>query len=345
MSSDTGSSSSTSEDERKRRQIKKLKKKSKKHKKEKKLRKEKKRSRKEEDVANIKPIAPPRNLDNTNEEVDSFGPALPPHLLNKKSDSQSIVIGPVMPKDFTNVEQTTNQDFSPKSSPQKMDSSEDEETTLIGSYGPIPIANDKEMSATQIELEKRALELKLATIDGINCPTNIDQTVREEWMLELPEVGLKGGLAALNNIKRGFHQGKEKPDFSDRSSWTKTPQSADGEKTKPSTSKESRESLKAQAQAFYDKQRDDEQEAMAKKHKKKHKREESLVDIHQKKLRKEEKRKAKELKESGAKPERRPFSRDIDLKLNKIDSHQTKQIVDKAKLLDTKFSRGHTKYL
>ena len=70
-----------------------------------------------------------------------------------------------------------------------------------------------------------------------------------------------------------------------------------------------------------------------------------MVEIHQKKLRKDEKKKAKELKESGTKPERRPFTRDIDLKLNKIDRNQTKQIVDKAKILNTKFSTGQSKYL
>lgn len=79
--------------------------------------------------------------------------------------------------------------------------------------------------------------------------------------------------------------------FCFRSSWTKTPQTAENDRSKPGTSKESKESLKQQAQDLYNKQRDDEQEAMAKKHKKKHKREESLVEIHQKKLRKEEKRK------------------------------------------------------
>jgi len=35
----------------------------------------------------------------------------------------------------------------------------------------------------------------------------------------------------------------------------------------------------------------------------------------------------------------------VDLKLNKIDKNQTKQIVDKAKILNTKFSRGQAKYL
>ncbi|KAI8119722.1 GPALPP motifs-containing protein 1 [Lucilia cuprina] len=359
MSSETDSSSSSSEQERKRKLHKKLKnkseKKSKKHKKEKKKKshKEKKRSRKETrtsfseevKVQIPKTMAPQLRQElslNTNELDDAFGPALPPHLLNKNDKDKGLVIGPFIPKELLgNLEQLDKQELTEKLPTSS--ESEDEEETLQGSYGPLPVKNEREMTAVQIELEQRALELKMAAIDGMNVTTT-EQNVREEWMLELPEVGLKGGLAALNNLKRGFHQGKEKPDFSDRSSWTKTPQTGN-EKQKPTTSKSSKEELELQAQALYEKQRDAEQEAMAKKHKKKHKREESLVELHQKKLRKEEKKKAKELKESGAKPERRPFTRDVDLKLNKIDRNQTKQIVDKAKILNTKFSSGHSKYL
>ncbi|XP_005189528.2 GPALPP motifs-containing protein 1 [Musca domestica] len=350
MSSDNetcSSSSSSSSYERKHKLKKKQKKKSKKHKKEKKSSKEKKlkkgaESTKEKEFMKIQPIAPPRHLDTstTTCEADSFGPALPPHLANKTDNENPIVIGPVLPKNI--CLDTDKIMYTNKLTQNESTNEEEQEEILDGTYGPIPANTDQEISAAQIELEKRALELKMAALDGLLPSSSNDQTVREEWMLELPDVGMKGGLAALNNLKRGFYQGKERPDFSDRSSWTKTPQSTENERTKPTTSKES---LKAHAQALYDKQRDDEQERMAKKYKKKHKREESLVDIHQKKLRKEEKRKAKELKESGSKPERRPFSRDIDLKLNKIDKNQTKQIVDKARLLDTKFSSGHTKYL
>ncbi|XP_065371176.1 GPALPP motifs-containing protein 1 [Calliphora vicina] len=372
MTSDTNSNSSSSqsssEQERKRKLHKKVKrkseKKSKKHKKDKKKKshKEKKRSHKEiissgeEDNLQIhKPFASQIRQEeyvNINEAADTFGPALPPHLLNKnKNDdnTQTLVIGPTIPKELLgNLEQFETQNdvaeqLSPHELPNCESESESDGETLQGSYGPIPVTNEREMTAAQIKLEQRALELKMAAIDGMNATTT-DQKVREEWMLELPDVGLKGGLAALNNLKRGFHQGKEKPDFSDRSSWTKTPQSGN-DKEKPTTSKNSKEELEQEAQDMYEKQRDAEQEAIAKKHKKKHKRDESLVTIHQKKLRKEEKKKAKELKESGAKPERRPFTRDVDLKLNKIDRNQTKQIVDKAKILNTKFSSGHSKYL
>jgi len=160
---------------------------------------------------------------------------------------------------------------------QSDDNKDNEDDDVTGTFGPMP-------NATQVELEERALALKLAALEGgsLNGST-VDQDVREEWMLELPDVGLKSGLAALNNMKRTFYQGKERPDFSDRSSWTKTPQSA-AAGPKPCTSKD----MEQAAQAKYERQRDEEQESIAKKHKKKHKRDESLVEIHQKKLRKEQ---------------------------------------------------------
>lgn len=362
MSSETDSKSSScsSDYERKRKLQKKLKKnkcekklkkskkdkKKKSHKVKKRSRQDSKSSEEEESQFQIAPIAPPRAVEVLSNDDDKFGPALPAHLCKRiqltetarSPPSTPIVIGPLIPAEFFDKDKF--EELTKSSC--HVEESEDE--NIQGSYGPLPVTNEREMTAAQIELEQRALELKMAAIDGIN-QTQSDQKVREEWMLELPQVGLKGGLAALNNLKRGFHQGKEKPDFSDRTSWTKTPQSENEKQKATTTSKVSQEELEQQARVLYEKQRDDEQEALAKKHKKKHKREESLVEIHQKKLRKEEKKRAKELKASGAKPDRRPFTRDVDLKLNKIDSNQTKQIVDKAKILNTKFSSGHSKYL
>ncbi|XP_016976058.1 GPALPP motifs-containing protein 1 [Drosophila rhopaloa] len=352
MSSDDSSSdSSSSGDERHRKRKykkhskdvdKSKKKKSKKHKKEKRRHKEKKRSRhgEEQQVTYTKPtvlvnVSPPEIESNSQ---DAFGPALPPHL-RKSSQSEipaekqleskpQAMIGPILPSNVA-------QEKAPMANGEADDNDDDDD--LAGTFGPLP-------NASQVALEERALALKLAALEGGGLGTSTDQDVREEWMLELPDVGLKSGLAALSNMKRTFYQGKERPDFSDRSSWTKTPQSEAAAAASGPKSFSSKE-LEQMAQVKYEQQRDDEQEGMAKKHKKKHKRDESLVELHQKKLRKEQREKEKELAASGSKPERRPFSRDVDLKLNKIDKNQTKQIVDKAKILNTKFSRGQAKYL
>lgn len=49
--------------------------------------------------------------------------------------------------------------------------------------------------------------------------------------------------------------------------------------------------------------------------------------------------------EEEARPSRRPFSRESDLKVNRFDQAQKNAILKKAQLLDTRFSRGETKYL
>lgn len=356
MSSDSGSSAS-SEEHYKHKKSKKLKRKSEKKKHKKKDKKEKKHKDKKHyhrEQCHSEPTPPTLSLDTKNgtndASVDAFGPALPPHLLKADTKTERMLIGPSLPSEFLNSVESA--EIKSSEICEKVDAAttvgDGENEDIDFSFGPMPVLNDSEglpkMSTTQIELEQRALELKIAGIDGTTGNTT-DANVREEWMLELPAVGLKGGLAALSNMKRTFHQGKERPDFSDRSSWTKTP----NDETKPSTSTTkattTAEALKRSAEDAYEKQRDEEQARIAKKHKKQHKRDESLVEMHQKKLRKEQKKKEKELAAAGAKPERRPFSRDVDLKLNKINKNQTKQIVDKAKILNTKFASGKTKYL
>lgn len=43
--------------------------------------------------------------------------------------------------------------------------------------------------------------------------------------------------------------------------------------------------------------------------------------------------------------ERRPFNREIDLKVNRFDEAQKKSILKKAQLLDDRFSAGKSKFL
>lgn len=50
-------------------------------------------------------------------------------------------------------------------------------------------------------------------------------------------------------------------------------------------------------------------------------------------------------KEEEEKKERRPFSRDVDLQVNRFDEAQKKSIIKKAQDLNTRFSRGDAKYL
>lgn len=230
MSSDSDLSGSAKEPKEhyKQKKNKKLKRKSekKKHnKKEKKEKRQKDRKHYHKEKLRVESTLPISGLDKKNEVIDrreyAFGPALPAHLLKGDMKTDKTLIGPTLPNEFLNsIESIQN-----KSS--EISENENAATSVIDgeiedmdfSYGPMPVLSDSEglakMSSTQMELEQRALELKLAAIESTGNTTNIN--VREEWMLELPKVGLKGGLAALSNMKRTFHQGKERPDFTDRS--------------------------------------------------------------------------------------------------------------------------------
>lgn len=272
------------------------------------------------------------------------GPSLPPHMVNAQS-SQCIeptksktpepspelkkVYGPSMPSDFL-----LNRPASPELEENAVvdasivDISASEDDDFVG---PVPV--DHEKSEAHLKLEKRALELKLAKLTEKERRT--DDTTREEWMLELPELR---SVAGLGLTARQFRT-KERDEIKDRSSWTETPRDRE-EKTRkgPATTENLAESVSQKAAKAHREKRDAEQEAIARKHKKKHKRDESLVEMHQKKLKK------KSHKEPE-KAERRPFSRDTDLKVNRFDEAQKKAVMKKAQLLDSRFGSGESKYL
>lgn len=286
------------------------------------------------------------------------GPSLPPHMLQAQSTEitrptsksrspsppppspspQKKVYGPSMPGDF----QLVNQSFESSESAEHsragapmvddISASEDDDDFI----GPVPV--DHEKSEAHLELEKRALELKLAKLNEKERRLDESLREREEWMIELPELR---SVAGLGLQARQFRT-KERDEIKDRSSWTETPRdreekSRKGHSTQDNVAEQQSRKIEKIEKETRDK-RDAEQEAMARKHKKKHKRDESLMDMHTKKL----KKKSQEKPETA---ERRPFSRDTDLKANRFDDAQKKSIIKKAQLLDTRFSSGQTKYL
>lgn len=249
------------------------------------------------------------------------GPALPPHLL-KKTDEK--VIGPTLPPGF---QLSTAIDEGPQSA-----EDDDEEDEMIG---PLPdgVASN---SRTQYELEERALKLKMAQLQGHTM--NEDQTKqREEWMLELPDV------KSVKTLGLGARQFRKRagPDLSDRSSWTDTPSDKLKAAQEGPTTKQLEAVRIAEAEKYRNAKRDEEQEKLIKKHKKKHKRDKSLLEIHEE----EQKRKREEEAGKNEAKVRRPFSRDVDLQANRFDQAQKKSVVDKAKLLDSRFGSGSSKYL
>ncbi|GBP22910.1 GPALPP motifs-containing protein 1 [Eumeta japonica] len=304
-----------------------------------------------------------RSISSDIEEVE--GPVLPPHLMVERN------IGPSIPTEMRKVLADADHTVI------KNESSDEE-----GGIGPIPVDSIDITSEAQLQLEERALSMKIKQLEG-HTLQNTDIKTREKWMLELPEAKAKYlGLEA-----RTF-RAKEGPDLSDRSCWTDTPEQRAQKEAGLPPEGDSSINLEQEAKAKHIAERDAEYEKAVKKHKKKHKREESLLDMHQKKLKKKkkkaigisvmsrrrhtsnigrstrsakimlfstgressEKREArltrieKEEKEDG-KAERRPFNRETDLQVNRFDEAQKKAIIKKAQNLDSRFSSGEAKYL
>ncbi|RVE49420.1 hypothetical protein evm_005932 [Chilo suppressalis] len=244
------------------------------------------------------------------------GPALPPHLQKKPKH-----IGPAIPD---NIRKVLSENVSTYESPDEDDG-----------IGPLPAGSEEKWSEAHQRLEERALDMKIRKLDGHSLH-KADVKSREEWMLKLPE-----GKAKYLGLEARSFRAKEGPDMSDRSSWTDTPE----EKARKLAGIEKEEDMDAalrnDARARQIANRDDEQEDAIRKHKKKHRRDESLLEMHARKLKKKKKKEEKD----EDKKERRPFSRDVDLQVNRFDEAQKRSIIKKAQGLDTRFSRGEAKYL
>ncbi|XP_038209276.1 GPALPP motifs-containing protein 1-like [Zerene cesonia] len=274
--------------------------------------------------------------ENMSPKLDACGPALPPHLQKRfhksSSPSEGNVetskterarnIGPSIPSDMRKV--------LAERSPEIIKDESSEEDTGIG---PLPTGAEQKMTDAHKRLEERAYELKIKQLDGHTLHAK-DTKSREQWMLELPE----GKTKFLGLEARGF-RAKEGPDMSDRSSWTDTPEEKARKAAGIAKEENTSEALQREAKERNISSRDEEQEQAVRKHKKKHKRDESLLEIHQKKLKKKKK------KESEEKKERRPFSRDVDLQVNRFDEAQKKSIIKKAQDLNSRFSQGEAKFL
>lgn len=267
------------------------------------------------------------------------GPSLPPHMMttNKPaidpklpSPSQKRNYGPSLPADLNLLTSESNDD--PKMDSAIMDISDSEDDDFVG---PTPIDSISKKSEAYLELEKRALELKIAKLNEKERNTQNPIKEREEWMTELPDIRTVSDLG----LKARQFRAKERDEIKDRTGWTDTPRDREEKsKRKEPTQDELIDLRNRKAAKLYRERRDAEQEAAIKKHKKKHKRDQSLLELHQKNLKKQS-------KDSKKDDERRPFSRDTDLQVNRFDEAQKKSIIKKAQLLDTRFSSGQSKFL
>ncbi|XP_011138259.1 histone-lysine N-methyltransferase, H3 lysine-4 specific [Harpegnathos saltator] len=238
----------------------------------------------------------------------AFGPALPPHLLQRTCDkSPEKIIGPVLPD---SLKKTSRETFHAES---------DDDCAI----GPLP----EDHPALRNSRVHEQLDLRARRIRHEGYSEEVDVgNKREEWMTELPPAQ----AANLGLGPRKFRI-RDGPDMSDRSCWTDTPaqkvqKQRDSERRRFSSSTE--ESDKRRAKECHKRDSD-----------KSTKREKSLLEMHQSKMARRKRNEEKEAKLSGGST-RRPFDRDIDLQVNRLDQAQKKTILMKARMLDDRFSRG-----
>ncbi|XP_048005518.1 serine/arginine repetitive matrix protein 5 [Leguminivora glycinivorella] len=271
-------------------------------------------------------------------KTDVCGPALPPHLAQQSSRyASSNTEGPALPPHLRKGDRKIGPSI-PDQLRKKLAENDCEvikcESSDDDGIGPLPAGAEHKWSDAHRHLEERALDMKIRNMDGHSMQSSKVKS-REQWMLELPE-----GKAKYMGLEARTFRAKEGPDMSNRSSWTDTPEERARKKDGLEKEEDPDVVLQREARARQLASRDEEQEKAVKKHKKKHKREESLLEMHEKKIKKKKKKCDKEEKQ-----ERRPFSRDVDLQVNRFDEAQKKSVIKKAQLLDSRFSRGEAKYL
>lgn len=290
----------------------------------------------------IGPSLPPHLMKDLHNVDDIIGPAMPPQIDNRESDSsdeesigpklpfqlkkkgntsnKSSVIGPCLPPHLTaNTLQSTGPQLILKGN----NSDNEDDTDVIGPMPSEMLRGDASRS-TAAEIESRARQMR----DRLEGKNNKEEKItRESWMMELPSAELNQSLG----LQARTFRAKAGPDMSDRSGWTDTPADREKKAKEEASRKRPHDDVR---QSESDKQRSKE----IKKYNKSN-RPESLLEMHQKELKKNKK------KTENKPTERRPFDRELDLQVNKFDDAQRKAIIKKSQKLDSRFSQGGSQFL
>jgi len=249
---------------------------------------------------------------------------------------------------------------------------EEEDDEEDAGFGPMPSEHEIPASvAAAAEIEGRAGRMKNRLL-GNNDEDNLTEAKRESWMLDLPpELTPNFGVTA-----RTFRT-KAPPKDVDRSGWTETP--ADREKrlqdellgisshkkveSLPDRVQVAKDSLYAEQVAEYNNTvraksllelhtaklhkssaKKSKKSKSKKKSKHKHKsKSDDDDDGETSKKHHHHKKKKKEKKETVA--SRRPFDRDVDLQVNRLDAAKRNSFVNKAQQLGGRFGHGSAQFL
>lgn len=285
------------------------------------------------------------NCEPDEDSDDNFMPQLPPDLLaaaNSNNDERFI------DKDDDDGKDKDGDDDG------KDDQEEEEESDYDDVIGPLPPTKEDErrakMSIAQ-EIESRNKKMK----DKLTGKDDKPQE-RETWMTELPDLVRKNLIPGL--VARSFRKDAG-PTGEGRQEWTETPadkekrtleamergkrREAEGKKDEDDEDSEEGEKKKKKSKKSKKQKREKDREEKIRKEVDKYnekKRGESLLEIHLKKLKK---KKEKEKKKKGDKPaERVPFSREVDLEVNKFDDAKRNRLIKASAQLNTRFNHGAT---
>lgn len=269
-------------------------------------------------------------LDDEDDDDDMYGAALPPHLLNKKPETdgscttsirKQVTVGPCLPPGY----KAPPLSESTAMRSEEFDQSDDDDQGVVGPMPSNKAFNEEEYRIREMELRAKRMRDKL---EGKGENKIIE---RESWMLELPED--KSYLSSLGGVvaPRQFRT-KTPGEKGDRSVWTDSPAEREARKQGKKLDKEETEVTPAMIAS---KKRDAELAVAVESYNEK-KRAKPLVDLHKIAMAKTT---------NTEKKERKPFTREDDMCVNKFDDAQKASMLKKAAQLNDRFKGGDRKFL
>jgi len=270
---------------------------------------------------------------------DCYGPALPPHLLQRQQEPvKPSIIGPCLPAGLlkpnhdhdSSEDGETHNGLSPQGKqtrsevlPEELDEDDDEEEDDDDEViGPLPPDHPLALA--------RAAAFDAAG-SGRNKGRDEDDVKprREEWMLIPPK---NKSVTELGLGPRKFLNRAPAAPVKDDGT------AMDAANSDEEFERQTKEEMDQQIIDSYDKT----MEAMINKSSGGGKRKaESLLEIHQKEMKKKAKEAAKKAKEA----KRKPFDRNTDLSVSGLTKEDSKKYIEKSRELGGRFQKGRQKFL
>ncbi|KAI8823055.1 uncharacterized protein EV422DRAFT_494273 [Fimicolochytrium jonesii] len=274
--------------------------------------------------------------DGSDSDSDSFGPALPPHLLARKKQKTSSSPPPSTSQPRPSAGPRRRNEVAGPAMPPPgatfgrppVDSESDDDV-----FGPVPPAPLESGTADEVAERIAEIEARVQRAREEEEAKKTEKPKRGDWMLVPPEAYRLLPFAGDKMMKSRQFSKKAVAADVDQSGWTETPQ----DRAKGSAEKRKR---RPDDEPRLPTQEELETQEFIKKHNEKH-RGASLMNSHSTAY-----LKASKFEEEDV--SKRKFDREVDMKVGgarKMDSKTRASMVDEARKLDTKFSHGNKTFL